>query len=72
LANDLKDEGFTFIALHPGWVQTDMGSRAVGKLGDKPPLDPETSIAGQQKVIMGLTKDQNGQFLNYEGKKLDY
>lgn len=72
LANDLKDEGFTFIALHPGWVQTDMGKKAEGKLGAKAPLDPATSIAGQHKVIMGLTKDQNGQYLNYEGQKMDY
>ena len=72
LANDLKDEGFTFIALHPGWVQTDMGKKAAGKLGAKAPLDPATSIAGQHKVIMGLTKDQNGQYLNYKGQKMDY
>lgn len=72
MANDLKNEGFTFIALHPGWVQTDMGRAAEGKLGDKAPLDPETSIAGQHKVIFGLTKGHNGQYLDWEGKKMDY
>ena len=72
LANDLKDEGFTVIALHPGWVQTDMGNAAEGPLGGKPPLDPNTSISGQHKVILGLTKSQNGQYLDWEGKKMDY
>lgn len=72
LANDLKDEGFTFIALHPGWVQTDMGNAAEDHLGGKPPLRPETSIAGQHKVIMGLTSSQNGQYLDWEGKKMEY
>ena len=52
--------------LHPGWVQTDMGRAAEGKLGAKAPLDPETSIAGQHKVILGITRDQNGQYVDYQ------
>lgn len=26
LANDLKEDGFTIVSLHPGWVRTDMGN----------------------------------------------
>ena len=38
----------------------------------KPSLDPQTSIAGQHKVILNLTREQNGQFLDWEGKQVDY
>jgi len=31
-----------------------------------------TSVAGQQKVIMGLSQKQNGMFLNWDGTKLDW
>ncbi|DBA76074.1 TPA: hypothetical protein ACH3X1_009819 [Trebouxia sp. C0004] len=73
LANDLKEDGFTVVSLHPGWVRTDMGN-AAQEFGGKnaPPLDVLTSVAGQQRVIMGLSQKQNGMFLNWDGKKLDW
>lgn len=74
LANDLREEGFTVIALHPGWVQTDMGNAAkeLPEAGEGPPLDPHTSIAGQHKVINGLTTKDSGKFLSYDGSELQY
>jgi len=56
-----------------GWVRTDMGN-AAQEFGSKnaPPLDVLTSVAGQQKVIMGLSQKQNGMFLNWDGTKLDW
>ena len=76
LANDLKDEGFTVVSLHPGWVRTDMKNAAQecspgGNL-KAIPLDVLTSVAGQQKVIMGLSQKQTGMFLNWDGTKLDW
>lgn len=72
MANDLKEENFTFLALHPGWVQTDMGNAGKALGVGEPPLDPESSIAGQQKVIANLSHEQTGQFLDWEGKQVDY
>lgn len=72
LGHDLKDEGFTFVALQPGYVSTDLGSAMTPHLGVAPPLDPPTSVASQQKVIFGLTRSNNGQFLDQEGNVTDY
>ena len=32
MAHSLKAEGFTIICMCPGWVQTDMGSRAADEV----------------------------------------
>lgn len=74
LANDLKDEGFTVIALHPGWVKTDMGNAAkdLPEAGEGPPLDAETSIAEQHKVIYSVTAKDSGKFIGYDGNELQY
>lgn len=38
----------------------------------QPPLDVLTSVAGQRKVILGLSQKQSGMFLNWNGEKLDW
>lgn len=65
LAHDLKDKGITVVALHPGWVQTDMG-------GPNALITPEESVEGEQKILEELTPDQSGGFFNYDGAPLPW
>lgn len=66
LSVELKDESFTCMVLHPGWVQTRMG-------GEQAPLTPPESIAGMIKVIESATPDtHNGAFLDYKGDPLPW
>jgi NAD(P)-dependent dehydrogenase (short-subunit alcohol dehydrogenase family) len=62
LAFDPETEGITVIAVHPGWVRTDMG-------GTKAPLSASDSAAGILNVIDALTPEDNGKFYTWEGKE---
>lgn len=49
-----------------------MGGGNARKLGmEKAPMDTDTSIKMQLKVLQGLTTKSNGQFLSYDNKKID-
>ncbi|GGK28344.1 SDR family oxidoreductase [Aliivibrio fischeri] len=65
LSNDLKPEGFTVIAMHPGWVQTEMG-------GPNALISTEESVKGLTKVIAQLSIENSGQFLNFDGTELPW
>ncbi|XHC26323.1 SDR family oxidoreductase [Phycisphaerales bacterium ac7] len=66
LSVELKDDGFTCMVMHPGWVQTRMG-------GDQAPLTPPESIAGMLRVIEGAKPEtHNGAFLDYKGETLPW
>ena len=47
LANDLKEEGFTVVALDTGWVRTEMGNTTEQHTNGSAPLDVLTSVAGK-------------------------
>jgi NAD(P)-dependent dehydrogenase (short-subunit alcohol dehydrogenase family) len=53
------------VALHPGWVRTDMGGAGAS-------LSPEQSAAGIRATLAKLTPQDNGTFYNYDGKRLSW
>ena len=55
----------TCVALHPGWVKTDMG-------GDGAQLDVDVAVAGLRATMAGLTRAHNGAFLNYDGTPIPW
>ncbi|XP_062442482.1 C-signal-like [Rhea pennata] len=63
-----RQHGILCAALHPGWVQTDMGSSA----GHKPPLTVDVSVQGMLNVLCSLSEKDTGTFLDWEGKALPW
>jgi NAD(P)-dependent dehydrogenase (short-subunit alcohol dehydrogenase family) len=63
LAWDPETEGIIVIAIHPGWVRTDMG-------GPNAHLSTEQSTAGLLNVTDGLTLADNAKFYTWEGSEL--
>lgn len=65
----LKDTSLTLagkavcVALHPGWVRTDMGGTAAD-------LDVATSVGDMRRTLAGLGAGDNGAFLNHDGQPL--
>jgi NAD(P)-dependent dehydrogenase (short-subunit alcohol dehydrogenase family) len=65
LANALRERGIVVLALHPGWVQTEMG-------GDGAQIDVTTAVRGLLKVIDGAGPEDSGRFFDYTGEPLPW
>ncbi|XP_066183747.1 C-signal-like isoform X2 [Sylvia atricapilla] len=59
-----KEHGILCVALHPGWVQTELG----GAAGHTPPTTVDDSVQGMLKVLSSLSEKETGAFLDWEGK----
>ena len=65
----LKDASLAFegravcVALHPGWVRTDMG-------GSSADIDVADSAAGIRRTLASLQPGDNGGFFNFDGSPL--
>jgi NAD(P)-dependent dehydrogenase (short-subunit alcohol dehydrogenase family) len=65
MAIDLAEHGIISIAMHPGWVRTDMG-------GSRATFDIETSVRGMKAVIDGLRPEDSGKFLSHDGSEMPW
>lgn len=65
MGHDLGKRGVIAVALHPGWVQTDMG-------GANADVQVQDSATGLRKVIAGLTPDDGGAFMAYDGTRMPW
>lgn len=65
MAIDLKAFGIISVALHPGWVKTDMG-------GPSALISVEQSVSGMRRVIERLAPADSGKFLSYDGLEIPW
>ncbi|KAK8401689.1 hypothetical protein O3P69_001071 [Scylla paramamosain] len=65
LAEDPEMKGLLFVAIHPGWVRTDMGTTVA-------PLRAEDSVSQMLRVVANINEKQNGVLLNYDGSVLPW
>lgn len=65
LAVALAERGIAVVALHPGWVQTDMGGAGAS-------ITPAQSVASLLRVLDGIGPGQTGQFLDWQGATLPW
>jgi len=65
LAGSFRDDGVIVIAIHPGWIRTDMG-------GPQARLSLDEAIPSMMKVIDGLTMNDTGAFFNWDGTHIPW
>jgi len=65
MAAELKSYGILAVAMHPGWVKTDMG-------GEKAQLTTTESISKVMNVLQNLSQAQAGHMLDNDGNKMAF
>jgi len=62
LSNDLRDKGITALAIHPGWILTDMG-------GPNAPQQKEEPISMIIDLVEKIDISDSGKFLDWQGNE---
>jgi len=65
LSQELADDNVAVVAVHPGWVQTDMGGSSARE-------DITDSVLGIMRVIKKLSIDNTGGFYDFNGDQLPF
>ena len=65
LAHALATRGIVVLALHPGWVMTEMG-------GEHATVATADAVGGLLQVIDAATPAQSGSFLDWRGDTLPW
>ena len=65
LSKELIHDNVSVVAIHPGWVQTDMGGASARE-------DVNVSVLGIMNVIVDLSINNTGEFYDFNGKKLPF
>ena len=65
LDNYLKDSGFRVLAVHPGWMRTDMG-------GNNADIAPEEAALGICRIVADASFPGRQPFLDYSGNALRF
>jgi NAD(P)-dependent dehydrogenase (short-subunit alcohol dehydrogenase family) len=63
--NELRSRGVASVAIHPGWVKTDMG-------GEGADLERTDAAAMIIKTIDSLTPEGDRRFVRYDGEPMDW
>ena len=76
LANGLKEEKFIVVAVHPGFVITDMGKEAASLAssnqtsGYGPTMTATESVQSMLTVFQDLTFASSGSYMQWDGKRM--
>ena len=65
LSIDLKNDGILVLAMHPGWVRTDMGGRDA-------PLTVDNSVKTMLQTLATLGDKDHGSFVQFDGTPLPW